>query len=181
MRITAGIHRSRRLESLNGDHTRPTSDKLKEAIFSSIGPFFDGGKMLDVFGGSGSIALEAISRGMKSATIIENNRAAIQVIKRNVVQLKEVKKVKILNGSYQSVLKHITNESFDLIYIDPPYAMDVYEEILLFLVKEGMIHTNSIVICESNQMVNLKEQYGILKKQKEKNYRSTKITIFKGE
>ncbi|MDQ0359308.1 16S rRNA (guanine(966)-N(2))-methyltransferase RsmD [Breznakia pachnodae] len=181
MRITAGKHRSRFLESLNGDVTRPTSDKIKEAVFSSIGPFFEGGSMLDVFGGSGAIALEAISRGMNKAYVIDNNFAAIQVIKKNVAALKEEKNVEVIKGHYSSVLKRLSDMKFDLVYLDPPYAMDVYDEIIEFLVNEEMLNVNCILICESKSDLALKDQYGSLKKTKEKDYRSTKITYFKGE
>ena len=83
MRIIAGKYSSRRLETLPGQHTRPTLDKVKEAVFSSLGGFFDGGTVLDLYGGSGAIAFEALSRGMDKAYIVDKSRAAIQVIRKN--------------------------------------------------------------------------------------------------
>jgi len=84
MRIIAGKYKSRKLKTLSGDQTRPTLDHVKESFFNRVGPFFDGGNVLDVFGGSGAIAIEFLSRGAQSASIIENNKQAIAVIKENI-------------------------------------------------------------------------------------------------
>ena len=181
MRIIAGIHRSRSLESVCGEVTRPTSDKIKEAVYSSIGPYFEGGVILDVFGGSGAVALEAISRGMEKAYIIDDNFAAIQVIKRNVAILKEEKRVEVIKTHYRNALKRLMDMRFDIIYLDPPYAMEVYDEIITFIVNEKMLNPTGILICESRNDLQMKNQYGNLKKTKEKEYRLTKITYFKGE
>ena len=83
MRIIAGKYASRKLETLKGQNTRPTLDKVKEAVFSSLGGFFDGGMVLDLYGGSGAIAFEALSRGMDHACIVDKSRAAIEIIRKN--------------------------------------------------------------------------------------------------
>ena len=81
MRVISGDYRGRRLKSLSGDNTRPTSDKVKESIFNMIGPYFNGGEVLDLFAGSGGLAIEAVSRGMDHAVCVDRNYQAINVIK----------------------------------------------------------------------------------------------------
>ncbi len=181
MRISAGRHGSRRLESLKGDVTRPTGDKVKEAIFSSIGPYFDGGIMLDLFGGSGGMGLEAISRGMDFAFICDKNKAAIQVIKKNVALLKEEANTSVMQGDYHKILPCLQNESFRLVYLDPPYALDVYEEIMMYLQEHQMLSQDAYVICESDAKLDLPEVVGHLHKQKEKVYGKSKIHMYRGE
>ncbi|MDH6368209.1 MULTISPECIES: 16S rRNA (guanine(966)-N(2))-methyltransferase RsmD [unclassified Breznakia] len=180
MRVCAGKHGSRRLESLKGDLTRPTGDKVKEAIFSSIGPYFDGGVMLDLFGGSGGMALEAISRGMDYAFICDKNKAAIQVIKKNIEILHEQANTSVMQADYHKVLPCLKNERFRLVYLDPPYAMHVYEEIMEYLQENKMLTDDAYVICESDSKVDLPVRIGTLEKYKEKVYGKSKIHMYKG-
>lgn len=180
MRIIAGKHRSRRLKALEGDATRPTTDKVKEAIFSSIGPYFDGGSILDLFGGSGSIGLEAISRGMEMAYIVDCNLAAIQVIKENVKTLKEEARTTVIKGNYEMALQQLQQQQFSMVFLDPPYKLDVAESIIEYLLAHNMLEATALVVVESSITSTLKEQYGSLKKQREKQYGISKITYFRG-
>ena len=107
MRIIAGTYRSRKLETLEGLKTRPTLDKTKGAIFSSIGGYLPGFVVLDVFGGSGALSLESISRGAKEAYIIDNNIDAVNIIKKNTKNLGCEKQMHIYHGTYQTVLENI--------------------------------------------------------------------------
>lgn len=181
MRITAGKHRSRKLQSLDGATTRPTSDKVKEAIFSSIGPYFDGGVILDLFGGSGGIALEALSRGMEYAYIGEQDKRAIQIIKENIKSLQEEHHTKVMPYGYDEVLRQLQDMKFDLVFLDPPYALEVYEEILDYLLSHAMLNAHSMVIIETKADYQFKDNYGFLKLKKEKRYGISKVTYFRGE
>ena len=100
MRIIAGINRGRKLQTLEGLSTRPTLDGTKEAIFSSLGGMLPGFVVLDVFGGSGALSLESISRGAKKAYILDNNLDAIEIIKKNAQTLNSMKELTILYGDY---------------------------------------------------------------------------------
>ncbi|MDL2276850.1 16S rRNA (guanine(966)-N(2))-methyltransferase RsmD [Breznakia sp. OttesenSCG-928-G09] len=181
MRITAGEYRSRRLKSLDGDSTRPTSDKVKEAIFSSIGPYFDGGVLLDLFGGSGGITLEAISRGMEEAYVCDKNKKAIEVIKENVRALDVHNCVKIIQGDYKATLQKLVDEKFDIVFLDPPYAMDVSEEIIAFLIQNEMLYAHSVIIVESKADKSFSIPYKDLEIYKEKHYGISKVTYFRGK
>jgi 16S rRNA (guanine966-N2)-methyltransferase len=84
MRVVSGDYRGRRLKSLEGENTRPTTDKVKESMFNMIGPYFDGGIALDLFSGSGGLAIEAVSRGVELAVCVERNFQAMKIIKENI-------------------------------------------------------------------------------------------------
>lgn len=180
MRIVAGKHRSRILKSLEGDNTRPTSDKVKEAIFSRIGPYFEEGTMLDLFGGSGNITLEALSRGMSHSVIVDSHPKAIGIIKTNVKALNEEANVEILKMDFKSALNKLAQEqrSFDLIYLDPPYKKQQIDFILSFLVEHQMLKAGANVICESLKEDQFQETYGNLVLQKEAIYGITKISYY---
>ena len=117
MRIVGGKHRSRNLSTLQGDNTRPSSDRLKEALFNKIGPYFDGGSFLDMFGGSGAVGLEALSRGVSSVVFVESNRYAIKVIEDNIKRLNEGDMCTIIKKDALMFSKE-TSEVYDYIFMD---------------------------------------------------------------
>ena len=181
MRIVAGVHRSRKLHTLEGNNTRPTQDKIKEAMFSSLGSYFDNGVMLDLFAGSGSVGLEAISRGMEKVYFSDNHKAAIQVIQENCSVLKEESKCIVENLDYKMMLERYKQMQFDFIFVDPPYALKVYEEILWFLSQQDMLKEHGCIVLESDKKDTLNERYGAFIKTKEKIYGITKLTYYKKE
>lgn len=148
MRIIAGRHRSRIIKTLEGMNTRPMMDSMREAVFNTIGPYFEDEVVLDLFGGSGALSLEAISRGAKEATIIDISRDAIRIITENVAVLHEEERVHIIQASYLDALKRLGGESYDLIFLDPPYRMNINNEIIDILVAQNMIKPNGIIVCQ---------------------------------
>lgn len=148
MRIIAGKYRSRKLHTLDGLQTRPTLDQTKESIFSSLGGYLADFKVLDVFGGSGALSLESLSRGAKSSVIIDNNLEAIKIIKKNAQMLGCNNQLTILYGSYQTYLTKLSNEEFDVVFLDPPFRMKVIDEIVTFLIKNNMIADGGYIVCE---------------------------------
>lgn len=146
MRIIAGKYKSRKLKTLSSDQTRPTLDQVKESFFNRIGPYFDGGKVLDVFGGSGAISIEFLSRGVDCATIIESNRDAVNIIKENLEFVTET--TKIYPMSFEKALKQI-DSTFDYIYCDPPYHFKNIEK--LFDLLKNVMSSESIVFYEADQ------------------------------
>ncbi len=145
MRVIAGKYKSRKLKSLAGDNTRPTLDQVKESFFNRLGPYFDKGTICDVFGGSGSILIEFLSRGVEQGIIIENNRGAIQVIKENLMNVDEP--VKVFPISYQSALKKIEGP-LDYIYCDPPYQFK--EKQKLFDLLRPLMNDASLLFYEAD-------------------------------
>lgn len=180
MRIVAGTYRSRVLKSLSGEMTRPTLDKVKEAVFSRIGPYFNGGNMLDLFGGSGNMGLEAISRGMKHVIFCDSKGLAQQIMKENIRLLGVDQQCTCLKMDYQSALKHCVKqqETFDFIYLDPPYKKQQIANILIFLDENQLVKPSGNIVCESLKEDVFEDSYGSLYKVKEATYGITKITYY---
>lgn len=179
MRVIAGKFGSRRLKSLEGANTRPTQDKIKEAIFSKVGPYFDGGQVLDLFGGSGAFGIECLSRGMDYCVYADNNYQAIKIIKTNLEDLDISKQAKVIKGSYQKALELCNQEKFKVIFLDPPYALKVHDEIIKYVVDHGMLVDDGILIVETDTKTSLIESYQTLKLINDKEYGKTKISYYK--
>lgn len=147
MRVIAGKHRSRILKTLDGNNTRPMMDRMKESVFNTIGPYFSGGVSLDLFGGSGALSLEAISRGIEKAYISEISRDAINVIKSNISALKEEDKTVLLHMDYKIALNKLQGMKFDLVFLDPPYKMNIVDELIDTLIENDMLAKDAYVVC----------------------------------
>lgn len=124
MRVVAGEYRGRKLSAVPGMATRPTTDKVKEAVFNIIGPYFDGGTSLDLYAGSGGLSIEGVSRGIERAVLVDRQLAAIKTIKKNIVTTKHEDQFVVLKQDATRALHMLQSkgEHFDLIYLDPPYA-----------------------------------------------------------
>lgn len=183
MRIVAGEFRSRRIEAVSGDTTRPTTDKVKEAVFSRIGPYFDGGDMLDLFAGSGNVSFEAISRGMQTSLMCDKQKKAIDTIKKNSQVLDVTTQCVVWQMDYKKALHKIADEkrTFDFVYLDPPYKDQKIIEILSFLDEHEILKPNADIVCESLKEDEFPQQIGSLCKVKDVVYGITRITYYKKE
>lgn len=149
MRIIAGKYKSRRLVTLSGQNTRPMTDRMKESVFNVIGPYFEGGKVLDLFGGSGALSLESLSRGMDSAMIVEKAQDAYQIIQTNVNNLNAQDQVSVLKMDYSRALEKFKFvEQFDLVFLDPPYRMNIVSELLDSLVSGKLLKKDAHIVCQ---------------------------------
>lgn len=180
IKIIAGKYGSRLIKTLDGDKTRPTSSKTRGAIFSRIGPFFEGGIVLDLFAGSGAFSFECLSRGFDKAYLVDINKEAISVIKENCKVLNE-NNVEIIKSSYLDALNKLKDIKFDVIFIDPPYKLNVLEDIIMFIDNNEMLSKNGIIIIESLKEYILNDKLGTIYKDKEAFYGISKITYFKKE
>lgn len=181
MRVISGEYRGRRLKSLNGDNTRPTTDKVKESIYNMIGPYFDGGVVLDLYSGSGSLAIEAVSRGMDLAICIEKNYGALKIIRENITMTKEPEKFVVLKNDANQVLNQLSEEQycFDLVLLDPPYAKQAIAEQILQLQELDLLTPFAQIVCETDKEVYLPEQLGDFCKKRQTTYGITQITIYR--
>lgn len=181
MRIVAGEFRSRVIKAVEGNGTRPTTDKVKEAIFSRIGPYFDGGVMLDLFGGSGNMSFEAISRGITRSVLCDRDGKAIRVIKENAKSLNIEERCTILKMDYHRVLTHVREQGlrFDLVFLDPPYKKQQIHEILRILDEYDLVKEDGDVVCESQKEDVFADQIGSFEKVKDVTYGITRITYYK--
>lgn len=180
LRVISGEYGGRRLKALDGENTRPTTDKVKESIYNMIGPYFDGGTVLDLYAGSGGLAIEAVSRGMDKAVCVEKNFAAIKIIRENIQITKEPEKFSIKKMDANKALKIFSEEqqSFDLVLLDPPYARQEIEKQLEALLDFGLLTTQALVVCETDKEVQLPVSLRELVQIKEALYGITKITIY---
>lgn len=179
MRIVSGVHRSRVLKSLKGDNTRPTSDKIRGAIFDSIA--FDGNykTMLDLFSGSGAMGIEALSRGFDFVVFNDNSRQANHIINENIKSLNLQKQSKVYTLDYRKCLSLLSKtRTFDMIFIDPPYDKIDSEEILKIIDSLNLLNDNGIVIVEGSGQLTMREEIGNLKMYKEKDYKSTRVKYY---
>lgn len=177
MRVVSGNYGGRPLKTLAGKTTRPTTDKVKGAIFNMIGPYFSGGRVLDLFAGSGSLSIEAISRGMDFAVQVEKDRSAQTVILENIKMTKESQKFQLLKMPAERALS-VLAEPFDLVLLDPPYAKEHIMKNLLEMQSRQLLTENAIVVCETDKAVELPEMIGELHLTKQKIYGISKISIY---
>src|SRR5699024_637433 len=150
MRIITGTLRGRTIQTVPGTTTRPTSDKIKEAIFHVIGPYFDGGTSLDLYAGSGSLGIEAISRGMDRAVFIDRANEAIKTIRKNIKQLEIEESAEIYRNSALRALEILARklDVFDLIFIDPPYDSKEYTAVLQKIKELDLARNRGIIYVE---------------------------------
>lgn len=145
MRIIAGEHRGRRLFAPEGDETRPTSDKVREALFNIIRDDVFEAQVLDLFAGSGALALEALSRGARSAVLCDKSKKAASAIRRNIDLMRCGDRVRLVCGDWHSALAG----SFTLVFLDPPYRMnEVYVQAAEALISGGHLAPGALVVME---------------------------------
>lgn len=146
MRVITGLARGRRLETLSGDATRPTAEKVKESLFSAIQFDIEGRRVLDLFAGSGQLGIEALSRGASGCVFVDKNTEAVQVIRRNL-QHTGFSAVSQVLGT--DALTYLTRpgDRFDLVFLDPPYAAEL---LLPSLEKVApLVNDGGIIVCET--------------------------------
>ncbi|MBF0780064.1 MULTISPECIES: 16S rRNA (guanine(966)-N(2))-methyltransferase RsmD [unclassified Granulicatella] len=177
MRIISGKYGKRKLKSLPGDNTRPTTDKVKESIFNIIGPYFDGGTCLDLFAGSGALSIEAVSRGMDRAILFEKDRKAQQIIQFNIAVTKEAEKFQLIKGDSKRGIYHL-NQPVELIFFDPPYAKQTIKEDLLTIIKLNLITPKTMVVCETDNKIFLPEQIGCFTQWKRTVYGTIAVSFY---
>lgn len=183
MRVITGEYKGRQLDAISGRKTRPTSDKVKEAIFNIIGPYFDADLVLDLFSGSGSLGIEAVSRGVDRAILVDKNREASQIIEKNVKSLQAEDRITVLNLSAQAALDYLDqhNEEVNLLFLDPPYDMNVHEDILEQMTDRNLLSPRALVVCEVPKRTDLADQINSLELIRQEQYGKTKIYIYQNQ
>ncbi len=176
MRVITGSARGRKLITLEGEDVRPTTDIVKEALFSIIQFEIEGRKVLDLFGGSGQLAIEALSRGADSAVIVDMSKKSVDVIKQNLEHTGFSKKAVVVCGDALSFLSRRT-EKYDIALIDPPYSKGILER-ALEKVPEVM-NESGVIICEAPYKDELPEYAGSWKLLKKYRYGKTGLFLYR--
>lgn len=176
MRIITGKRKGLKLYSNNNYDTRPTEGRIKESIFNILGNVSDS-IVLDLFSGTGNIGLEFLSRGASQVYLVDNNKDAINIIKKNVEKI-NLPGIKIIKADYLNALKDLSNISFDYIYLDPPFeASQIYETALAYISKNENFN-NSLIIVEASEDIQI-ENLSNFKIIDKRSYRSTVIYFLK--
>ena len=179
MRVIKGSARGAKLQTLEGESVRPTSEKTKEAVFSAIQFDIEGRRVLDLFAGSGQLGIEALSRGAERCVFIDSSAEALEVVKQNVKKTGFEKQAVISRMDYSQFLKG-TKEVFDIAFIDPPYAAGFTLTALEGVAK--IMSDYGIIVCEHAADVEVPENVGGFKLSRQYKYgKLVTVTIYKKE
>ena len=178
MRVISGKVRGMKLVSPDGEDTRPTLDRVKEAVFSMLLPYINESVVLDLFAGSGAMGIEALSRGAKKAVFVDFSEKAIACIKTNVNNAQMAEDSLIIRSDSCKFLREYP-EAFDIIFIDPPYESGLYENVFSLIASNGLINDEGLIIAEwdyENGIGNLPLEFELVK---EKKYGRVGISVLK--
>jgi 16S rRNA (guanine966-N2)-methyltransferase len=149
MRVIAGSAGSLRLVTPEGSDTRPTADRIKETLFNMLQAEIPGSTVVDLFAGSGSLGIEALSRGAKRAYLVENDAAAFRCIQENVRFTKLEEKAVLLKQDVLGALDSIHEKEVDVIFIDPPYHKGYEKKVLQLLVQQAYVGEDTLIVLEA--------------------------------
>ena len=171
MRVVSGLYKGKQLAGFNIDGTRPTMDRVKESLFGSIQNYLENSVCLDLFAGSGSLGIEALSNGAKKCYFVDHNREIIKILETN---LNGIKNSVLIKDDYKNALKKI-NEKLDIIFLDPPYQANLIKPSIKELIELDLLNDNALIICEyQHEVIDLP-----FKLLKEKKYGDKNIKIYK--
>ena len=176
MRVITGSARGRVLETLPGTDVRPTTDRVKEALFSIIQFELEGRNVLDLFGGSGQLGIEAVSRGAAKATFVDADADAIKVIRKNLATTKLDSRAVVLQTDSVSFAASHTG-SFDIVFLDPPYGKGILQRVIPLVAQK--VSPGGAVVCESPTGEILPPEAGNFRIFREYRYGKTKITVYR--
>ena len=179
MRVISGCAKGHKLVAPQGINTRPTTDRIKETLFNVISADVYGSKVLDIFCGSGAIGIEALSRNARISYFIDNDDEALNVLEQNLVHTKLKEKAIIIKSDAVEAIRKLglKEEKFDIVFLDPPYASDLYLSVLESVLKEGILSKEGIIIVEQSSKDDIPLING-LKLIKEKKFGTTKMSFW---
>lgn len=176
MRVVAGTCRGRRLREPENEMIRPTTDRVKEALFSIIQFSIPGAVVLDMFGGTGQLAIEALSRGAEKAVIVDASPDAVKLIRQNLKTCGLEDKADVVNADSTLYVKNAAK--YDLVFLDPPYDTELLEKALKNAIEIDILKDNGIIICETRAEKVLPDLPLPYRKGKEYRYGKIKLTVY---
>lgn len=181
MRIIAGSHKGRRLLSPNTLDVRPTSGRVKEALFSILRNQIDGTTMLDLYAGTGAIGIEALSRGAAHVTFVESHPISLRLLQANLDQCQFWENTEVYRGGTGAFLQHAARRglAFDVVFADPPYREDSTNRLLPLLGQSAMILPHTVVILEHPTKHQIPPQVGPLNRVRQYRYGDSSLTLFR--
>ena len=178
MRVITGKARGVVLKTPDGMHTRPTSDRVKEALFSIIQFEIPTAKVLDLFGGTGQLGIEALSRGASSATFVDEREDACALIRENLRRTKLAQDATVVRADYLSFLKRCKNH-YNIIFLDPPYAEVFLENALNYIIEIDILQSGGIIVAERPLGKELPFEFEGYTRSKDYKYGKTLLTIYR--
>jgi RNA methyltransferase, rsmD family len=180
MRVTAGTLKNRKIKSREGRETRPTLERIKEAIFSIIGDKIVDAKFLDLYSGTGNIAIEALSRGAKRAVMIEQDKEALRIIIDNIDTLGLTNVSRAYKNDVSRAIEILgrKNEKFDIIFLDPPYKENISISTIGKVSENNILAEGGIIISEHSIYEKMPEKIGNFVKYDERNYNKKIVTFY---
>ena len=179
MRVISGDLKGRVIKGFTLENTRPTMDRVKESVFSSIQLKVPNSICLDLFAGSGSLGIEAISNGAEKCYFVDSNKDAIKVLNENINNFNIHQKSIIIKNDYLEALNYFRNNKikFDIIFLDPPYMMHILNDVLKFISDNDLLNDDGVIICEVDNNY-LKKEVGNLIQYKDKKYGTTFVYYY---
>lgn len=176
MRIISGKRRGHKLVGFEGDGIRPTTDRVKESVFNLIQGYIADASVLDLFAGSGALGFEAMSRGAAQVVFVDEAKSSINVVEENASSLNFGDGVKIFNMPYKDFFR-TSDESFDIIFLDPPYNRGFIEPVLRDIVENGRLKDGGIIVLESDD-TDMHSEFDGLSVLKQRKYGRSYITVY---
>lgn len=183
VRVVSGSAKGRPLKAVPGMGTRPTTDKVKEAIFSMIGPYFDGGTVLDLFAGTGGLAIEALSRGMERAVLVDMDPKSIETIRANLKATKLEGQAEVYRNDAVRALKALEKRGLvlDAVFLDPPYRMKNGDELMLLMQDKHMLRQGAVIVLEHESGYEYPAEFGSFTCIRHAVYGETAVSIYRYE
>ena len=180
MRITAGSLRGRRLTTHRGKAIRPTSSRVREAMFNLLQDRIDGARVLDLFAGAGALGIEALSRGAASVVFVDSSRTARRTIEGNLKQLELREYAQVFCCEVNKAIKALSQdgERFGIVFVDPPYGKGLAQDSLRAIAQESILAQDGIVLVEHDKREQIGDEYGILRLKSSKRYGDTQVSVF---
>lgn len=181
MRIIAGRARGRKILSPPTMETRPTLDRVKESMFSMIQGYIPDAVVIDVFAGTGSLGLEAASRGAKECYLVDKSSVTFPVLKKNIENLGFTDFCTALNTDAYAALRNLNSRGkvFDLIFIDPPYCKDLIPEAIKIIEENSMLQEDGLIVTKIDSIEEIYEGFGKIKLVRSKVYGNTTVCLYK--
>ena len=181
MRVISGRAKGLPLKAVPGIATRPTTDKVKEALFSIIGPYFDGERVLDLFAGTGGLGIEALSRGAGHAVFVDASPRSVEVVRRNLETARLTDQAEVYRNDAWKAVKVLAKKGlpFDLIFIDPPYTVKNIDELLLDMESRGLISDYATAVIEHAEDTVYPDFIGSLERFRLARYGETALSVYR--
>lgn len=180
MRVISGSARGRHLKAVPGNGTRPTTDKVKEALFSMIGPFFEGGNVLDLFAGTGGLGIESLSRGMEHAVFIDLESKSIATIHDNLQVTKFSDQAEVYKNDAKRALKVLSKREmkFQLVFLDPPYRLKYGDELMEQMAELELLTDEATIVLEHDAGYTYPDHFGHFQMWRKAEYGEAAISIY---